>query len=108
MQLYKLVGMAVVSFAALMLIVQIGKETIGSLRPFFLEACKPLNEYAPDYQEVINCTNDNPRLIDEARLANSSSMFRISFGLTNYFASTECRSRRDIRLVRHGVPCSHQ
>lgn len=55
------------SFIALLLVVQIGKETIGSLRPFFLEACQPLINDPNQYQAVIECTGSDARLIDEAR-----------------------------------------
>ncbi|VDM17135.1 unnamed protein product [Hydatigera taeniaeformis] len=68
-QLYKLLGLVVFSFAAVLLIVQVGKESIGSLRPFFLEACKPTNNVGKDYQPVILCSADNARLIEEARMS---------------------------------------
>nr|CDS24719.1 phosphatidate phosphatase [Echinococcus granulosus] len=68
-QLYKLLGLVAFSFAAVLLIVQVGKESIGSLRPFFLEACKPSNNIGEAYQPVIICSADNARLIEEARMS---------------------------------------
>ncbi|KAL5965041.1 putative phosphatidate phosphatase [Taenia solium] len=68
-QLYKLLGLVAFSFAAVLLIVQVGKESIGSLRPFFLEACKPSNNIGKDYQAVIICSADNARTIEEARMS---------------------------------------
>ncbi|VDD82521.1 unnamed protein product [Mesocestoides corti] len=63
------VGMSAVSFVAMLLIVQVGKETIGSLRPFFLEACVPVNITSNNYQPKIFCSADNARLIEEARMS---------------------------------------
>ena len=51
----------------MMMVVQVGKETVGSLRPFFLEACKPTNNNDTNYQSVIHCSADNAREINEAR-----------------------------------------
>lgn len=68
-QLYKYIGCAAFSFLSLMLIVNVGKETLGSLRPFFLEACLPANNIGSNYQAVINCTSDDARLIEEARVS---------------------------------------
>uniref|UniRef100_A0A5K3F7W6 AcidPPc domain-containing protein n=1 Tax=Mesocestoides corti TaxID=53468 RepID=A0A5K3F7W6_MESCO len=69
LHLYKLLGMSAVSFVAMLLIVQVGKETIGSLRPFFLEACVPVNITSNNYQPKIFCSADNARLIEEARMS---------------------------------------
>ncbi|VDL38811.1 unnamed protein product [Hymenolepis diminuta] len=68
-QLYKFIGCVAFSFISLMLIVNVGKETFGSLRPFFLEACVPASNTGMDYQAVINCTSDDARLIEEARVS---------------------------------------
>ncbi|VDO07416.1 unnamed protein product [Rodentolepis nana] len=68
-QLYKYIGCVAFSFLSLMLIVNVGKETFGSLRPFFLEACIPANNVGPNYQTVINCTSDDARIIEEARVS---------------------------------------
>nr|CDS25782.1 phosphatidate phosphatase [Hymenolepis microstoma] len=68
-QLYKYIGCAAFSFISLMLIVNVGKETFGSLRPFFLEACIPANNTGSNFQTVINCTSDDARIIEEARVS---------------------------------------
>lgn len=68
-QLYKFIGCVAFSFISLMLIVNVGKETFGSLRPFFLEACVPASYTGMGYQTVINCTSDDARLIEEARVS---------------------------------------
>ncbi|KAL5104914.1 Phospholipid phosphatase 3 [Taenia crassiceps] len=64
-----LLGLVAFSFAAVLLVVQVGKESIGSLRPFFLEACKPSNNVGTDYKPVIICSADNARMIEEARMS---------------------------------------
>lgn len=68
-QLFKYIGCTLFSLVALMLIVNVGKETLGSLRPFFLEACRPSNMNSAQYQPTIECTNDDARLVEEARVS---------------------------------------
>ncbi|KAM7536278.1 hypothetical protein Aperf_G00000088644 [Anoplocephala perfoliata] len=68
-QLYKYIGFVAFSFLSTMMIVNVAKETLGSLRPFFLEACRPINSVADTYHAVINCSADNAREIEEARVS---------------------------------------
>ena len=65
-QFYRLIGLSALSFLSMLLIVQVGKESLGSLRPFFLEACQPTNN-GDGYQPVIHCSSANDREINEAR-----------------------------------------
>ncbi|KAL7058368.1 hypothetical protein AAHC03_016461 [Spirometra sp. Aus1] len=61
--------MVALSFGILLLILQIGKETIGSLRPNFLETCVPNTTVGSGYITNYFCTNNDPKAVKEVRMS---------------------------------------